>query len=232
MKVYDKAILDNLTDKFNLTEEEIERLKAKKTHWWDDFVNFYRQFDVTPLEASDEKKHVTSMQIYNAEAKILLGLAKQESCIIVGRSGFHIFRDDPHAMKIFIIADEKHRVERYANKYGVSETEAQSIIHEIDNAREAFTKTFAGTSRYDARNYDLVCNVTGLNTEHVTSFLAEIIRRRFQTEKQESSQERAYPALDVKMKHRIMVIDDTPEMMVIFRFVFQDDEDIEIITSS
>lgn len=179
VKVYDRAILAELTEKFHLTVEEIERLKAKKTYWWNDFVNFYKQFNALFDSTVDEDRRVTSAEIYHAEAKILRGLAEQESCVIIGRSGFHIFRDDPHAMKILIIADQQSRVKRYAAKYGKTDEEALRIINKVDREREAYTKTFAGSSRYDARNYDLVCNVSNYQTEHVAGFLADVIRRRF-----------------------------------------------------
>ena len=39
-------------------------------------------------------------------------LASQESCIIVGRSGFHVFKDNPDALSIFIIAEREARIKR------------------------------------------------------------------------------------------------------------------------
>lgn len=179
VKVYGRDILDTITDNLNLTVEEIERQKAKRANWWDDFVNFYRQFTITPYEERRDDNRVTSLQIYNAEARLLRGLAEKESCIIVGRSGFHIFRDDPRALKILIIADEEYRTRSFAEKYGKTEDEARSIIHEVDEQRENFTKTFAGTSRYDARHYDLVCNVSNIDVELVTASIVELVRRRF-----------------------------------------------------
>ena len=41
VNVYDKAILDTLTSKFNLTIEEMQHIKATKPNWWNDFCRFY-----------------------------------------------------------------------------------------------------------------------------------------------------------------------------------------------
>jgi cytidylate kinase len=180
VKVYDKAILEKLTEQYNLDEEEIEKLRAKKSHWWDDFCNFYRQFDSLGRSASEESKKVTSLSLYHTEARIIRGLAKEESCVIIGRSAFHIFKDDPSAFKIMIIADDEHRIQRLMKRDGISRIEAIKLMAEADNAREAYTKTFSGTSRYDARHYDLVCNVSGYDTDDIASFLANLIRRKFQ----------------------------------------------------
>ena len=179
LKVYDKSILESLTDQYNLTSDEIELLKAKKKHWWDDFCNFYRQFNSMNRRSSEERGRLTSMQLYHAEAKILRELAEQESCIIIGRSAFHIFRHNPNAWKVLLIANDEHRIRHLTQKYGITAEEASRRMTDADEARENYTLTFAGTSRYDARLYDLVCNVSNLDPDHVANFLADLARRRF-----------------------------------------------------
>ncbi len=179
LKVYDKSILESMTDQYNLTSDEIERLKARKKHWWDDFCNFYRQFNSMNRRSSEEGGRLTSMQLYHAEAKILRELAEQESCIIIGRSAFHIFRHNPNAWKVLLIANDEHRIRHLTQKYGITAEEASHRMTDADEARENYTLTFAGTSRYDARLYDLVCNVSNLDPDHVANFLADLARRRF-----------------------------------------------------
>jgi hypothetical protein len=49
----------------------------------------------------------------------------------------------------------------------------------IDNARDTYTKTIAGVSCHDARNYDFVFNVTLFSTDSVAQFLADNIRKKF-----------------------------------------------------
>lgn len=181
INVYDKAILDALTSKFNLTVEELQHIKATKTNWWSDFCRFYQQFGAAGRGGytAQEDREVTSQQIYLAETQILRDLATQESCIIIGRSGFHIFRDHPCAMKIFIIADKKTRVKRVMEKYALDEDAASQRIDKIDDIRENYTKTVTHVSRYDARNYDFVFNVSQFSTDLVAQFLADNIKKKF-----------------------------------------------------
>lgn len=96
----------------------------------------------------------------------------------MGRSAFHVFKDNPDAIRIFIIADREARIRRVIKKKDLSEKDAAKLIDETDAARETFTKYFAGTSRYDARNYDLVVNVTPYTIEDVASSLAENVRKK------------------------------------------------------
>lgn len=181
VNVYDKAILDTLTNKFNLTVEEMQRIKASKPNWWNEFCRFYQQFGAAGQGGytPQEDREVTSQQIYLAETQILRDLASQESCVIIGRSGFHIFRNHPYAMRIFFIADRKARVKRVMEKFALDEDVASMRIDKIDDARDTYTQTVAGVSRYDARNYDFVFNVTQFPTDLVAQFLADNIRKKY-----------------------------------------------------
>ena len=178
VKVYGKEILASIREKYNLTTEDVERIKGTKSGWWADFCRFYKQFGTTAAIAY-ESFEVDSKQLYCEEEKLLQELAEQESCIIVGRTGFHIFKDNPDAMRLLIIADPEYRVKRLMEKQGVDEKGAREIMERTDKARENYTQAFAGTSRYDARNYDLVLNVSGFTTDQVAQFLAENVRRKY-----------------------------------------------------
>lgn len=180
LKVYDKSILEEIVQKYKINKEEIERIKAQKTNLWSDFCQFYRQFSAAGNSYQNEDRKITSRELYYAEAQIMRNLASQESCIIVGRSGFHVFKDNPDALSIFIIADREARIKRIAQKEGVDEKTAAKLIEKTDAARDNFTKTFAGTSRYDARNYDITLNVSRFSTEAIAAFLAENIKRKME----------------------------------------------------
>jgi cytidylate kinase len=64
-------------------------------------------------------------------------------------------------------------------KQGVDEKGAREIMERTDKARENYTKAFAETSRYDARNYDIVINVSGFTTDQVAQFLAENVLKKY-----------------------------------------------------
>ena len=134
VKVYGKEILASIREKYNLTHEEVEKIKGTKASWWADFCRFYKQFGTTAAIAY-ESFEVDSRQLYYEEAKLLKDLAEQESCIIVGRTGFQIFKDDPNAMRLFLIANPECRVKRLMAKQGVDEKGAREIIEKTDKAR-------------------------------------------------------------------------------------------------
>lgn len=182
VKVYDKEILSGIRKQYHLTEDQIEQIKAKKASWWSEFCRFYKQFG-SAADGADESSEVNSLQLYYEEAKILKALANQESCVILGRTGFHIFKDYPNAMRIFITANKDVRAKWIMKKFDLDVNKAIKKMEEIDTARENYTKTFANVSRYDARNYDLCINVSGFTPEQVAHFIANNVRLKYSEDK-------------------------------------------------
>ena len=176
-KVYGRTVLEAVAKRFGTTLEEMDRIKAQKTNWWSEFCSFYQQFGAagyTPGAIADP----TPKSVYYAEERLLRELAEKENCIIVGRAGFNIFHNDPNALHILIIAKRDARIARIARKQNLSAEEAAKVVDSVDKARDNFVQTVADTSRYDARNYNFVFDVTGMDPETVASFLAENIRKK------------------------------------------------------
>ena len=181
VRVYDRKLLDAVKEKYNLTTEQMDEIRAQKHSWWDSFATFYQQAQSwanRPYYEAVYVPQVTSELLFNEEQRILLELAEHESCIILGRTGFHIFKDNPAAFKVFLTADMSYRRQKVAKRLNISEGKADELIHKVDEERETFTKTFSGHSRYDARNYDLTLNVAGLEPAAVARFIADCVQER------------------------------------------------------
>ncbi len=170
VKLLDKQILNEVASKFGMVEEAMERIEARNPLWRDDFTQFYRQY-MAGAEYNGLEHDQTSHQLFEAQAAAIRKIAQEESCVIVGRCGFYIFRDHPNAMKIFIHADDDCRKQRIARRYDISESDAAAMIVDNDYSRELYTKTFTGLDWTDARNYDISLNVRRFGINGAVDFL-------------------------------------------------------------
>lgn len=177
VKYYDKALIEGLTKEFGLTVEEIEKVKAQKKTWWNEFNNYYMKRGSTtmPMEAETV---LTTESMMATEKRILQELAAEESCVVAGRSGFLVFREWPNHMNIFIQAPMESRIERVMTKQGLSREEAIAAIEKVDKGRETYIQKYADTSRYDTRNYDLVINMEGLSEDDAVEVIMCYIDRK------------------------------------------------------
>jgi cytidylate kinase len=173
---YDKSVIQQLKKKYNLTADEIERLKGQKHNWWSEFKRSMMMMPnfVAPQVLPDYSSmpdFLITDEIFKAETEILKGIAADGSCVIAGRSGFYIFRDHPNHLSILIQASMDYRIKRVMEKQKISAEEAKAIIDEVDEGRENYVKKYTGSSRYDTRNYDLVINAD----EHAEDEVVEMI---------------------------------------------------------
>ena len=177
---YDKALIKALQEKYNLSVEEIERLKGQSNSWWAHCKrvvsigqgvnpsNFINQDD-------DEPETLTTDMIFKAEKEILLGIAQDESCVIAGRSGFFVLKSHPNHVSILIQAPMECRIKRVMSRQNKTEEEAKKAIVRVDKMREEYVKNYANTSRYDTRNYDLVINMNGKTPEEAVDLILKYI---------------------------------------------------------
>ena len=177
---YDKAVIKALQEKYHLTVGEIERLKGRKHSWWADVerilkidsgvgMNYYLP------QKGDAPDLLTTEEMFKTETLILQDLAAGESCVVAGRSGFHVFRLHPNHLSILIQASMEHRVERVARKQGIAPEEARKIIDQVDKMRENYVKKYTGTSRYDTRNYQLVIAADDKTEEQMADLIMQYI---------------------------------------------------------
>ena len=176
---YDRYLIEALEKKFNLTVEEIEKLKGEKKGWLSNFIRYYSPapspaaFGVSPQE--ENGIHVTTDTLYRAEKEIIKELAEENSCVIAGRSGFWLLKDHPNHLDVFITAPLTRRIRRVMLKQGLDETSAATLVNNIDKARENYIQRYAGVSRYDARNYDLVINADDHSEEQIAGIIMDYI---------------------------------------------------------
>lgn len=179
---YDKALINELKAKFKLDTEQIEKLKSTKSDWWREFINsaLYMGQGMNELwyyqrVTNADAYLITSNDMFKVEKEILQNVAKEESCIIAGRSGFSVFKEHPNHLNIFIQAPLEHRIQRIMGKQKLSYEEAEKVIQKVDGMREAYVQKYTGKSRYDTRNYDLVFNMEGKTEDEVVELILQYI---------------------------------------------------------
>ena len=176
---YDKALIKPLEEKFDMTLDQIEKLKGNNRSWWEEIkrVLILGENAANSSEYYDEenKRLVTSEAVLKAEKEILQSIANEESCVIAGRSAFFVTNDHQNRLNVFIQASMEYRIKRLMAKRGLTEKEAKKVIREVDEMREEYLKNNAHTSRYDTHNYDLVIKMDGKTEEEAANVILAFI---------------------------------------------------------
>ena len=131
---------------------------------------------VIPPESAD---FVSDDNLFNYQAKIIRDLAKEESCVIIGRCADYVLKDYPNVLSVFIHAPKEYCLEGAAKKHSMSPKELERFINKTDKHRAEYYKYHTGREWTDARNYDLCLDSSKLGYERCVDEIISYMKVRF-----------------------------------------------------
>lgn len=162
IKLYDKNFISRVREETGLEEKYIEENEQKRKPL--EILNSY----YGNLTNSDE--------LFLIETKIIKKLAKEESCVIVGRCADYILKNEKNVYKIFIYNSLENKIKRATKYYGLKKNNAQKEINKINKLRSNHYKHYTGKKWDDPENYDLCINSDALGVERVAKLICDIIK--------------------------------------------------------
>lgn len=129
-------------------------------------------------QISQELYLTTSPAKYAIEAQdaVLKEIAKQGSCVIVGRAADYVLRNHEQLLRVFIYAPKSVRVKNVMSMYGDDEKTATKNIERSDKNRADYYSLISGQKWGDPRNYDL-CIDASLGKEKVAQLICDLAQK-------------------------------------------------------
>ena len=103
--------------------------------------------------------------IYVSESRTVRELAHQGPCVILGRLGNWIIRDNPHVLKVFVGSDKEFAVRQVMDKFHISAEEAAAKIDRVNTGRANHCWQYTGKQWLDISGYDIVLNTGRLGID-------------------------------------------------------------------
>ena len=114
--------------------------------------------------------------LWNIQCSVILQIADQGPCVIVGRNADYILMDRPDVMNVFIHADKEFRAERIVRLYGNSEKTPAARLQEKDKRRRVNYQHYTGRTWGVAENYDVCLNSGVLGVERCAEIIVDIVK--------------------------------------------------------
>lgn len=138
----------------------------------------YGELAVKTLESSDEKAtnpylfqtvhegnyHVarglpTSEVLFKLQSHEIKRIAKEESCIFVGRCADFILKEsDAKLIRVFVSAPVENRIRRKMEQENLPHLRAKNLIRKMDQQRRGYYEHYTNRHWGDPKNYDLHIN--------------------------------------------------------------------------
>lgn len=160
---YDKLIIAKVAEQTGLAEEFIEKKgeyspsKSMFTYGW---------------VARNSMGESLEDYLYSVQRKIILELAEQESCVIVGRCSDAILKNHPKRINVFIYSDDEHKLEKIQRVHGISAQEAKKLMRDTDKKRSINYNYYTDQKWGRVSHYTLALNSGELGYDKCVELIA------------------------------------------------------------
>ena len=165
IKFYDRDLVEKLSEKTGLSTEYIENNEQKRGML--DALNSGCYYNLTNAD-----------ELFVQESELINDLAKNESCVIIGRCSDFILKDNKDVINIFVYSTMENKIERAVERYNLSKKEAEKEIKNIDKLRSNHYKHYTGKVWGENKNYDLCINSDTFGVEKAADMICEIAMKK------------------------------------------------------
>ncbi len=113
-------------------------------------------------------------KLFLVQSEVINNLAKEESCVIVGRCADYILNDVSGVVSAFVYAPLEWRLENVLkNNSGLSEKQAKDSIHKIDRRRSAYYNYYSCNKWGETQNYDICIDTSKVGFKGAAKVIAQ-----------------------------------------------------------
>lgn len=170
LKVYEKELLHLACTYGGLPEEKLKHSDERPTNPY-----LYE----TVHEGSDYLCWglSTSEALFRLQSHEIQRIAREESCIFVGRCADYVLKDtDAALLRVFLSAPTEFRIQRTMKKEGLSHLRAKSLVRRVDVQRMKYYNHYTGRPWGARENYDLYIDSEKTSIEGAVEQIAEQYR--------------------------------------------------------
>ncbi len=174
IKYYDREILRLASDESGINEALFGKADEKLAN--SALFRIARKAYQGEIIPPDSDDFASNDNLFNYQAKVIKGLAEEESCIIIGRCADYILKENPNVIRLYCYAPLQDCIMREKNQSSLSEKEIIKKIHKIDKNRAEYYKYYTGSDWNDARNYDLCLNTSAMSYDQLIAVVKAYVK--------------------------------------------------------
>ena len=115
--------------------------------------------------------------LWSIQCSVIMQLAEQGPCVIVGRNADYILKDRKDVLDVYIHADKEFRADRIVRLYGESEKSPMTRLAEKDKRRQINYQHYTGRTWGTAQNYDICLNSGKLGIDNCVDIIVGMYKK-------------------------------------------------------
>ncbi len=117
-------------------------------------------------------------QLFVLQSDTIRKLAREKSCVIVGRAADYVLRDDPSRLSVFLYSDIASRKARVMQRHELTENKALDLINKTDRRRSNYYNYYTGGKWGKLDQYHLAVNTALLGIEGTAELIVAAAKEK------------------------------------------------------
>ncbi|MBQ1327084.1 MAG: cytidylate kinase-like family protein [Eubacterium sp.] len=173
---YDKQLIKKAAKESGLWEDLLDEMDEKPTNSFlysvvMDPYAFAYSFDNSGYGMNINQK--AFMATYNT----IQTIARNESCVIIGRCSNYVLRDFNNVYNFFLYAPLEERIKIVMERFNLDEKKAKDQIIKEDKARASYFNYYTSMKWGNIESYDCCLNTTLMDAESMADLIIEISKK-------------------------------------------------------
>ncbi|MBE6949922.1 MAG: cytidylate kinase-like family protein [Ruminococcaceae bacterium] len=114
--------------------------------------------------------------LWNIQCGVILQLAEQGPCVIVGRNADYILKDREDVMDVYVHAETAFKADRIVRLYGEAEKSPEQRLAEKDKRRRVNYQHYTGRTWGAAQNYEMCLCSSMLGIDQCVKIIVEAVK--------------------------------------------------------
>ncbi|MDO4345379.1 MAG: cytidylate kinase-like family protein [Eubacteriales bacterium] len=162
---YDQELIEKIVLETGLDAEYIKEQGEYASH---------RSRLANAFAARDTRGMSMQDHLWQTQYQIILQLAEQGACVIVGRCADYILRGRAPVLPVFIHASREYRAKRIVEVYGERRESPEKRLKDKDERRKAYYQHYTDMEWGNAANYYVALDSGALGIETCTDIITQI----------------------------------------------------------
>lgn len=176
--LYDRKLLRLASDDSGINEKLFAKADQdmKKTVLYKVTKSVYSGEEILP----ETGNLLSDRRLFDFQAKVLKGLLKKESFVVLGRAADFVLKDKPEAVSIFLTASPEACFKREQEIMQTDELGVNRHIKSINRYRSDYYKYHTGNKWKNPENYDLCLRTDVLGYQGCVDVIVNYLETRLQ----------------------------------------------------
>ena len=171
----DKSLFQKIAQDLDVSEGTLESFEQGREYRVSNlFSNLFSKNYIQRIVGYD-KTVVEETEYQESLRKLILGVAKEDGAVIIGRGAHYFLREMENCCRIRLIAPKEWRTRYAVEKLGLSLAQAQKVLDRKDKNQVWFHRLVCGEGYDDLLLFNLILNMGLISVEKAAAIVLSVL---------------------------------------------------------